>query len=83
MMLEEVSQMEERIISSEAGDEDVSFETSLRPTTLKQYIGQDKVKENLKVFIEAAKLREETLRSCSSIWSSRAWENDTCNYYCQ
>ena len=53
--------MEERIISGEAGDEDVSFETSLRPKTLKQYIGQDKVKENLTVFIEAAKLREETL----------------------
>ena len=53
--------MEERIISGEAGDEDVSFETSLRPTTLKQYIGQDKVKKNLSVFIEAAKRREETL----------------------
>ena len=53
--------MEERIISGEADDEDVSFETSLRPQTLKQYIGQDKVKENLAVFIEAAKLREETL----------------------
>ena len=53
--------MEERIISGEAGDEDVSFETSLRPTTLKQYIGQDKVKENLSVFIEAAKRREEAL----------------------
>ena len=53
--------MEERIISGEAGDEDVSFETSLRPTTLKQYIGQDKVKKNLSVFIEAAKRREEAL----------------------
>ncbi len=53
--------MEERIISSEAGQEDVMFETSLRPTNLKQYIGQDRVKENLTVFIEAAKLRHETL----------------------
>jgi holliday junction DNA helicase RuvB len=53
--------MEDRIISGEAGQEDVFFETSLRPTTLKQYIGQDKVKENLSVFIEAAKGREETL----------------------
>ncbi|WP_338470374.1 Holliday junction branch migration DNA helicase RuvB [Niallia sp. XMNu-256] len=53
--------MEERIISSEAGQEDLSFETSLRPTNLKQYIGQDQVKENLTVFIEAAKLRSETL----------------------
>lgn len=53
--------MEERIISSEAELGDLSFETSLRPQTLKQYIGQDKVKENLAVFIEAAKLRQETL----------------------
>lgn len=53
--------MEERIISSEAGDQDVSFEQSLRPQTLRQYIGQDKVKENLEVFIEAAKMRRETL----------------------
>jgi holliday junction DNA helicase RuvB len=53
--------MEERIISSEAGDQDVSFEQSLRPQTLRQYIGQDKVKVNLEVFIEAAKMRRETL----------------------
>jgi len=53
--------MEERIISSEAGDQDLSFEQSLRPRTLKQYIGQDKVKANLEVFIEAARMRQETL----------------------
>jgi holliday junction DNA helicase RuvB len=53
--------MEERIISSEADVQDLSFELSLRPQTLKQYIGQDKVKANLEVFIEAAKLRQETL----------------------
>ncbi|WP_428909246.1 Holliday junction branch migration DNA helicase RuvB [Niallia sp. Krafla_26] len=53
--------MDDRIISSEAGFEEESFETSLRPTSLKQYIGQDQVKENLTVFIEAAKLRRETL----------------------
>jgi holliday junction DNA helicase RuvB len=53
--------MEERIISSEAGDQDLSFEQSLRPQTLRQYIGQDKVKANLEVFIEAARMRRETL----------------------
>jgi holliday junction DNA helicase RuvB len=53
--------MEERIISSEAGDQDLSFEQSLRPQTLRQYIGQDKVKANLEVFIAAAKMRRETL----------------------
>ncbi|MBC1966172.1 Holliday junction branch migration DNA helicase RuvB [Listeria welshimeri] len=54
--------MDERIISSETVDaEEVSFETSLRPHTLSQYIGQDKVKNNLTVFIEAATLRNEAL----------------------
>lgn len=53
--------MEERIISGEADFGEISYESSLRPQTLNQYIGQDKVKENLSVFIEAAKIREETL----------------------
>jgi Holliday junction DNA helicase RuvB len=53
--------MEERIISGEADIGEISFESSLRPQTLNQYIGQDKVKENLSVFIEAAKIRQETL----------------------
>lgn len=53
--------MDERIVSGEADIQDISFEQSLRPKNLKQYIGQNKVKENLAVFIEAAKLREEAL----------------------
>ena len=53
--------MEERIVNQEIDSNELSFEQSLRPQTLQQYIGQDKVKENLSVFIEAAKMREETL----------------------
>ncbi|KGL38522.1 Holliday junction DNA helicase RuvB [Listeria newyorkensis] len=54
--------MEDRIISGEnVNQEEVSFEKSLRPQTLAQYIGQEKVKHNLAVFIEAAKQREEAL----------------------
>ena len=53
--------MTERIISSEANDYDDQFELSLRPQRLSQYIGQSKVKENLNIFIEAAKLRQESL----------------------
>ncbi|MFY2154836.1 Holliday junction branch migration DNA helicase RuvB [Cytobacillus firmus] len=53
--------MEERIISGEADLQDFSFEQSLRPQTLKQYIGQDKVKENLEIFIKAARIRKEPL----------------------
>ncbi|MCQ6278234.1 Holliday junction branch migration DNA helicase RuvB [Bacillus sp. EB600] len=53
--------MEERIMSSEADPNDSSIEQSLRPRNLKQYIGQDKIKANLEIFIEAAKLRQEAL----------------------
>ncbi len=51
---------EERLVCSELGLEDVD-ETSLRPRKFNEYIGQTKVKENLNVFIEAAKRRKEAL----------------------
>lgn len=53
-------EQEERLVTGEALIEDAG-EFSLRPTTFDQYIGQEKVKENLRVFIEAAKMRNETL----------------------
>lgn len=51
----------ERIIAPDIKDEDFSIEESLRPVTLETYIGQDKVKENMRVYIEAAKQRGEAL----------------------
>ena len=53
--------MERRIISTEITSEDKVMETGLRPQYLDEYIGQEKVKNNLKVFIEAAKQRKEAL----------------------
>ncbi|SFS58599.1 Holliday junction branch migration DNA helicase RuvB [Marininema halotolerans] len=53
--------MEERIISSHMAMEDEVVEFSLRPRFLREYIGQSRVKENLEVYIEAAKQRNETL----------------------
>ena len=50
-----------RVISPENAPEDNQIEGSLRPQTLHEYIGQDKVKENLAVCIEAAKRRQEPL----------------------
>ena len=53
---------EERIISPELENRtEERLENSLRPTTLREYIGQDKVKENMKIYIEAAKKRKEAL----------------------
>ena len=53
--------MDDRIISANLMMEDQAVELSLRPRYLSEYIGQTQVKENLKVFIEAAKLRKEAL----------------------
>ena len=53
--------MLDRVLSGEASEAEEQLELSLRPQRLMQYIGQHKVKENLKIFIEAAKLRQESL----------------------
>ena len=53
--------MNNRIINTELVKEEVNYEGSLRPENLAQYIGQTKVKENLKIYIEAAKRRGESL----------------------
>ena len=53
--------MEKRVISTQVQEEDLKIEKSLRPQTLDEYIGQQKAKENLKVYIEAAKARGEAL----------------------
>ena len=53
--------MEKRVISTQVMEEDIKNEKTLRPQTLDQYIGQAKAKENLKIYIEAAKGRGESL----------------------
>lgn len=53
--------MDERIVAGELQKEDEADELSLRPQMLNQYIGQNKVKENLRIFIHAAKMRNEAL----------------------
>ncbi len=53
--------MEKRMITTEFIQEDIKIETSLRPKHLTDYIGQARAKENIKVFIDAAKMRKESL----------------------
>ena len=53
--------MEKRVISTDLMEEDYKIENSLRPKFLKDYIGQSKAKENVKIYIEAAKQRNESL----------------------
>ncbi|MEG1614818.1 MAG: AAA family ATPase, partial [Oscillospiraceae bacterium] len=59
--MEHEMDFENRIIAPEYSSEDSELEVSLRPRTLQEYIGQEKVKENLSIYIEAAKGRCETL----------------------
>ena len=53
--------MERRIITTDVMEEDIRTEGSLRPQYLKDYIGQEKAKSNLKIYIEAAKQRGDAL----------------------
>lgn len=52
--------MDERIIDANMKGEDI-FDKSIRPENLSEYVGQNKIKENLRIFIEAAKMRNEPL----------------------
>lgn len=52
---------DEHLLSPETGENELSLEKSLRPQYLSQYIGQNKVKQELKIYIEAARNREEPL----------------------
>ena len=60
-MFDDELDFENRIISTSYTPEDGDIEVSLRPKTLEDYVGQDKAKENLKIYIEAAKMRKESL----------------------
>ena len=53
--------MNRRIITTDVTEEDKKIETSLRPQLLSEYIGQERIKSTLKIFIDAAKSRKEPL----------------------
>ena len=53
--------MEKRMITTDVTEEDLPLEGNLRPQTLDEYIGQEKTKNTLKIYIEAAKQRHDAL----------------------
>ena len=75
--------MSRRIITTENLEEDIKIENNLRPQLLDDYIGQEKIKEMLKVYIAAAKRPRRCAGSCAFLWTTRSWKNDACRYYCQ
>ena len=52
---------ENRIVSTSYTPDDTDIDQSLRPRSIEDYVGQEKAKENLKIYIEAAKRRKESL----------------------
>lgn len=61
MEMEKKIESQERLIAAHPQEEELPFEVNLRPKAFEDFPGQDKVKEKLKVFVEAAKKREEPL----------------------
>jgi Holliday junction DNA helicase RuvB len=53
--------MEERLFNGDEREEEIGFDLSLRPLSLAEFVGQERIKDNLKVFIEAARGRQEAL----------------------
>ena len=72
---------ENRMVSPEYVPEDADTENPLRPKTLSEYIGQEKAKENLSIFIEAAKQRKESLDHVCSMarpaWARPPWRESS------
>lgn len=64
-------------IPADAGADD----NPLRPRTMEEYIGQEKVKENLSVFIEAARQRQESLDHVLLYGPPGLGQDDACGYY--
>ena len=52
---------EDRLVNSQMDGEEIQFDNKLRPSQLNEYVGQEKIKENLEIFISAAKMRQESL----------------------
>src|SRR3989344_2968364 len=60
-MIEKTSDKKERVIEPKAKTEEDQFDLTLRPKSLKDYIGQEKNKEHLKIFLAAAKKRKQPI----------------------
>ncbi len=71
------------VINPIEAQDDEGYELSLRPKSLGEYIGQSKIKENLSIYISAAKGQKRGTRPCPAVRSTRFGENDPGPYHCQ
>jgi len=67
-------------VAARARDDESRFDLTLRPKTLDEYVGQAEHKENLKVFVEAARPSRRTSRSHLAAWTSRSRPKTTLAY---
>lgn len=65
--------MAKRIITTENLEEDSKIEGQLRPQLLSEYVGQEKAKKTLSIYIEAAKARGGSTGSCAVLRTAGAW----------
>ena len=63
--------------------DDAEVENPLRPKRLSDYIGQEKVKENMSVYIRAALKRQEDARPRAALWAAGARQDDARGHYCE
>ena len=75
--------MEKRVISTQVMQEDIPVEAALRPKTLDEYVGQEKAKENLRVYKEGGEKERRGAGSCALLRTSRTGEDDAGGHYCQ
>lgn len=75
--------MERRIITTEVTAEDERIETTLRPQCLRDYVGQEKIKSTLNIYIEAAKTRGGAPGPCAVLRPAGSGQNHAGRHHCQ
>jgi len=69
--------------SEAVSSEEENFERALRPKELVDYVGQEKIREQLEIFIGAAKKKKRTPRPPSFVWTPWFRENNLSTHYCK
>ena len=67
---------EERLVMSGFREEEDDQESSLRPKTLREYVGQQAVKDSLNIYIQAARQRRDSARPYPAVWPARLGQDD-------
>lgn len=75
--------MGKRIIATDAMEEDIRLEGNLRPQTLEEYIGQEKLKRTLKIYIQAAKEAPRPAGPCAFLRAAGAGKDYAGRDHCQ